>query len=104
MHYYTAQNKHSDFWKACTSMKIPTSLEKHLAEFKQTGFITLPKQSLFSYPSWFQVLVGQNYLPNYKKFNNPPVDLDTARDYFKMISHIIQHDVASLPDYNGLSI
>jgi tryptophan halogenase len=62
-HYCTTQRDDTEFWRNRRQMEIPVSLRGYLNEFKATGFITLPPESLFPYESWLQVLIGQSYFP-----------------------------------------
>ncbi|WP_017446765.1 tryptophan halogenase family protein [Gayadomonas joobiniege] len=61
-HYKINQYKNNDFWSSRQNMAIPDRLGQKLNSFKQSGQIDLPTGTLFSYYSWFQVLLGQGIL------------------------------------------
>ncbi|MGJ8682529.1 tryptophan halogenase family protein [Paraglaciecola sp.] len=99
MHYHTAQNRDSAFWRVCSEMAIPDSLHCKLDEFKNTGYITLPKTSLFPYQSWLQVLIGQDIFPTQLANKAPKMTQEKAIKFFQTVNQTIKQQVIQLPSY-----
>ncbi|MFC3120258.1 tryptophan halogenase family protein [Agaribacter flavus] len=99
MHYYINQRNDEPFWLDCQNMAIPNSLEKKLDEFKKTGKIKVHSSELFSFESWVQVLIGQNYLENYDQFYNVNIPCDAAKQFFQNVYIAIQNEVDKLPSH-----
>jgi tryptophan halogenase len=64
LHYCVTERRDSDFWKYCTSMEIPDSLQHKIQLFKETGRVFRKDGELFAENSWVQVMMGQGILPN----------------------------------------
>lgn len=62
-HYYINQRNDEAFWRDCAEMEIPDSLKHRLQLFKEIGTVTRVNNELFAPDSWFQVLIGQNFIP-----------------------------------------
>ncbi|WP_143873424.1 tryptophan halogenase family protein [Catenovulum sediminis] len=100
-HYIVTQRSDSEFWRTRQTVKIPPSLTKKLNEFSQLGEITLKPGTLFSYYSWFQILIGQGFLANQNKH---PIqidtqglpDLQTAHQFFTSVYQAIDIETESL--------
>jgi tryptophan halogenase len=99
MHYHTAQNRDSAFWRDCSDMAIPDSLHCKLEEFKNTGYITLPQTSLFPYQSWLQVLIGQDNFPTQLANKTPQIPHENAIKFFQSVNQTINQQVVQLPSY-----
>jgi tryptophan 7-halogenase len=63
LHYHLNQRDDSEFWRECREMKVPDTLTHKMQLFKEAALIRHDKRDLFSEPSWLQVMVGQNLVP-----------------------------------------
>lgn len=100
-HYCTTKRRDSSFWSDCAKMDIPTSLKAYLKEFKNTGYINLPSDSLFPYESWLQVLAGQHYYPTNVDL---PREMTTSewqdiKLFMDSLNDGINHEVGKLPNH-----
>lgn len=64
LHYHANQRDDSPFWIRCREMAIPDSLQDKIDLFKATGRIFREQEELFIEVGWFQVLTGQNIVPD----------------------------------------
>lgn len=62
--HYTANQRDEPFWRAARAMELPHSLRDKIALFEATGRVFREQEELFTEIGWFQVLVGQNILPD----------------------------------------
>lgn len=92
-HYAVTKRQDTPFWSHCHSMTLPDNVNNYLAEFRQTGFITLPKDNLFSYESWLQLLVGQGYLDNYEHLADSDLNNSQVAQFFTNVNHAINAEV-----------
>lgn len=76
-HYKVNQRNDSEFWRYCSNMPIPESLQQKLDIFQAYGRIDRQADELFREESWLQVLVGQNMLP---QSYDPFVDLKSQQE------------------------
>ncbi len=63
LHYFANQRTDSPFWMRCREMAIPDTLRAKLELFRATGRIFREHEELFVEIGWFQVLTGQNVVP-----------------------------------------
>jgi len=66
-HYVVNQRK-EPFWQERRNEALPPSLERKLDDFRRTGWIDLPEHSLFGHDSWYQVLIGQRFPLDKRRF------------------------------------
>jgi tryptophan halogenase len=64
LHYFANQRTDSPFWARCREMEIPETLKTKLDLFRSTGRIFREHEELFVEIGWFQVLTGQNIVPD----------------------------------------
>jgi tryptophan halogenase len=93
-HYHINQRNDTPFWRHCAQMKIPDTLRGYLDEFSRTGKITLPEESLFTYESYLQLLVGQQYLTSYQHLQDPNVPPQNLQTFFNNVNGAIKAEVA----------
>lgn len=62
--HYTANQRDEPFWRYLREMELPDSLRAKIELFKATGRVFREQEELFAEIGWFQVLVGQNILPD----------------------------------------
>ncbi len=63
LHYCTSERNDSDFWRHCSTMNIPDSLQIKLELFKSQGRLYKNEFDLFSENSWYAVLEGMGVRP-----------------------------------------
>jgi tryptophan halogenase len=63
LHYHVTERSDSPFWNACRTMEIPTSLQRRIELFRETGRVFRVPNELFAENSWVQVMLGQGIVP-----------------------------------------
>lgn len=63
LHYHQNQRTDSEFWTRCREMSIPDSLRHKIELFRSSGHVHREKSDLFTEIAWYQVMMGQNLLP-----------------------------------------
>jgi tryptophan halogenase len=63
LHYHVTRRRDSRFWRYCSSMEIPESLQHRIDLFRETGRVFKVPTELFGENSWIQVMLGQGLLP-----------------------------------------
>lgn len=64
LHYKATQRDDSEYWRYCSEMEIPTSLQEKLAMYLEYGHIKVRDEELFKQDNWLAVLIGQHQLPS----------------------------------------
>lgn len=101
LHYKLNQREDSEFWKACAAMPVPDSLAAKMALYASHGRIERFNNELFTPDSWFQVMEGQNLVP---ERHHPLVDLqseDSIADYLESVRQVIGKCVEVMPDHGA---
>lgn len=62
-HYHINQRTDAVFWQRCREMEIPDTLRDRIDLFCATGRVFREKAELFAETGWFQLLIGQNAMP-----------------------------------------
>jgi tryptophan halogenase len=99
LHYHATRRDDSAFWRHVRTMPVPDSLTRKLALFREKGRIFRYDDELFGIPSWIQVLLGQNVVPN---GHDPIVDaLDANRvaDALRQMRAATMQGAQALPDH-----
>ncbi|MDA8953175.1 tryptophan 7-halogenase [Pseudomonadales bacterium] len=63
LHYHVTNRRDTAFWRHCSSMPIPDSLQHRIELFKQAGRVFKVPTELFGENSWTQVMLGQGLMP-----------------------------------------
>jgi tryptophan 7-halogenase len=63
LHYHAGQRDDSEFWRYCTSMSVPDSLQHRLELFRSRGRIPEERGEQFRLHSWLAVMWGQGVRP-----------------------------------------
>ncbi|MBO9624013.1 MAG: tryptophan 7-halogenase [Sphingomonas sp.] len=63
LHYFANQRVGQPFWDRCRAMAIPDTLRERLELFRATGRVFREHEELFIEIGWYQVLTGQNIVP-----------------------------------------
>ena len=99
LHYKASERDDSDFWRYCSAMPIPSTLQYKIDHFKSCGRLVSTQTELFVNPSWLAVFVGQLVIPE----RYPPlVDQRTQIDATSRLTNlrkIIDQTVCSLPTH-----
>ena len=63
LHYHVTNRRDTPFWRDCSSMAIPASLQHRIDLFRETGRVFRAPNELFAENSWIQVMLGQGIMP-----------------------------------------
>jgi len=63
LHYCVTNRRDTPFWRDCSSMAIPASLQHRIDLFRETGRVFRAPNELFAENSWIQVMLGQGIMP-----------------------------------------
>ena len=63
LHYHVTNRRDTQFWRDCSSMSIPPSLQHRIDLFRETGRVFRAPNELFAENSWIQVMLGQGIMP-----------------------------------------
>ncbi|MBA4765395.1 MAG: tryptophan 7-halogenase [Erythrobacter sp.] len=88
--HYHANQRDEDFWVRCREMEVPESLREKIDLFRATGRIFREQEELFVEVGWFQVLNGQNVVP---ETYHPLADVLTREELEQFLSDI--HTIVS---------
>ena len=97
LHYFANQRTDSPFWARCREMEIPETLKSKVDLFRSTGRIFREHEELFVEIGWFQVLTGQNLVP---ETYHPLADAITDSEletFLADIKTIVTSTAAKLP-------
>jgi tryptophan halogenase len=97
--HYTANQRDEPFWRYLREMELPDSLRAKIELFKATGRVFREQEELFAEVGWFQVLVGQNILPD---TYHPLADVLTREElegFLGDVRTIVSAPVARLPTH-----
>ena len=98
--HYTANQRDEPFWRYLREMDLPDSLSAKIELFKATGRIFREQEELFAEVGWFQVLVGQNIIP---ETYHPLADVltqDELAGFLRDIRTIVSAPVPHLPSHS----
>ena len=99
LHYHVTNRRDSDFWRYCSSMEVPESLQHRIDLFQQTGRVFQVPTELFGENSWIQVMLGQGMFPDQY---HPIVNMMTDEELDKFLTGIrstAMNLVNQLPDH-----
>jgi tryptophan 7-halogenase len=101
LHYYQTKRRDSPFWRHCSTMPIPATLEHRIRLFRESARVFKVPNELFSENSWTQVMLGQGIEPLQY---HPVVDVMSAeelRRFLHGISSGVAATVAQLPGHRA---
>jgi tryptophan halogenase len=97
LHYKATERRDSEFWRYCSSMPIPDSLEHKIELFRETGRVFRKNEELFVENSWVQVMMGQGIVPQaYHPITEKLSDAELD-NFLGSIRQSVSRTVASLP-------
>lgn len=75
-HYCLTKRTDSEFWRHCSSMELPETLNRKIELFGATGKVALYSEESYLEPSWVAILLGNGLVPrSYHPFvDYPPAD------------------------------
>ncbi|MDG1134029.1 MAG: tryptophan 7-halogenase [Pseudomonadales bacterium] len=99
LHYHVTNRRDTKFWRHCSSMPIPDSLQHRIDLFKQAGRVFKVPTELFGENSWTQVMLGQGLMPEqYHPIVNM-MDDDELKVFLSGIHGSVGNLVRQLPDH-----
>lgn len=106
-HYHVNEYKNSAFWSARQQMSVPESVSNNLQQFKKDGRLTIRQGALFSYDSWFQVLIGQGLLAAQQNQVSIPnlaylPDITQVDSFFKSVYQTIHQQTDTLAAHQAV--
>ncbi len=63
LHYWANGRVGEEFWDACRTMALPSSLDEKIRQFRATGNFIRQNDELFTEVGWSQVFLGQGIKP-----------------------------------------
>ena len=100
LHYFANQRTDSPFWARCREMDIPETLKAKLDLFRATGRIFREHEELFVEIGWFQVLTGQNVVPeSYHPLADAITDAE-LESFLADLKTIVTATAAKLPAHD----
>lgn len=100
LHYHVTNRQDSAFWRHCSTMRIPDSLQHRIDLFRETGRVFKVPTELFGENSWVQVMIGQGLVP--RDFH-PIVNMMTKTElasFMQTIDQNVQGLVTQLPSHS----
>ena len=97
LHYKATERDDSPFWKHCSAMPIPATLQHKIDLFCNNGHVYRENNELFAEMSWLQVMHGQGLHP---RSYHPLVDarsLDEIGAYLADIENVVKKCVEVMP-------
>ncbi|QPC98037.1 tryptophan halogenase family protein [Qipengyuania soli] len=97
--HYHANQRDEAFWTRCREMDVPDTLRDKIDLFRATGRIFREQEELFVEVGWFQVLNGQNIVP---ETYHPLADALTKEElagFLRDIRTIVANNAARLPTH-----
>ena len=99
LHFKATERRDSDFWRYCSGMQIPDSLEQKIELFRETGRVFRKNEELFVENSWVQVMMGQGIMP---QSHHPIAEKLSDAELDKLLATIrdtVARTVKSLPSH-----
>jgi len=99
LHYKATQRTDSEFWRYCSNMPIPDSLNTRLELFKQTVQIQECSKELFVETNWVAVLLGQNIIHTSHHPRAHNLDPAQLQQIMLQMRTTMATAVSSMPDH-----
>jgi tryptophan halogenase len=69
MHYYLTKRDDTPFWRHCSRMEIPETLQRRIELFRENAYVWQGAGEVFAIDSWVAVMMGQGIEPrNYHHY------------------------------------
>jgi tryptophan halogenase len=101
LHYHQTNRRDTPFWRHCSCMPIPETLEHRIRLFRESGRVFKVPNELFSENSWTQVMLGQGIEPQQY---HPVVDVMSDEELSRFLEGIrsaVAATVAQLPTHQA---
>ena len=101
LHYHVTNRRDTPFWRDCSSMEIPSSLQHRIDLFRETGRVFRVPNELFAENSWIQVMLGQGIMP---KQHHQTADLMGDAELSGFLGNIrmmVDKNVSQLPPHQA---
>ena len=99
LHYHANQRDDSPFWTRCREMAIPETLKTKIDIFKATGKIYRDQEELFVEIGWFQVMTGQNIVPDTYHPMADAISHQELKYFMSDIETIVARTASGLPSH-----
>ncbi|QYF92766.1 tryptophan 7-halogenase [Massilia sp. PAMC28688] len=97
LHYKVTRRDDSEFWRYCSNMAIPDSLQRKIDLFSSSGRIYREQDELFTEMSWLQVMIGQGVMPRaYHPFAQLRPEAE-VHAYLNNVEQVIARCVHAMP-------
>jgi len=97
--HYWANQRDEPFWTYLREMELPEVLRRKIDLFKETGRIFREQEELFVEVGWFQVLIGQNILPDTYHPLADALTKDELAGFLRDIRTIVAANAQKLPSH-----
>ncbi|MFN3516317.1 MAG: tryptophan halogenase family protein [Novosphingobium sp.] len=99
LHYKVTERRDSPFWRQCTAMAIPDTLEQKIQLFRETGRVFRKNEELFAESSWIQVMMGQGIMPQSYHPVAAKLRQEELDHFLGSLRDMVAKTVASLPSH-----
>ncbi|HEX7645727.1 MAG TPA: tryptophan halogenase family protein [Burkholderiaceae bacterium] len=99
LHYKAVERTDSPFWRHCSAMEVPETLQRKIELFRSNGRVVRDGYELFAKASWVQVMLGQRIQP---RSYNPLVDLIGEAEiqaYLDGVEEVVSECVKVMPTH-----
>jgi tryptophan halogenase len=99
LHYHVTERRDTEFWRHCSSMSVPDSLQHRIDLFRESGRVFKVPNELFGENSWIQVMLGQGLMPQqYHPIVNMMKDGELEQ-FLRQIRGSIEKRVSQMPTH-----
>lgn len=100
LHYCTSERQDSDFWRWCSSMPLPDSLQERIELFRAQGIVREERDELFRSASWQSVFEGMGVRPAKYSPRVDSIDLSQINENLQLARSAILNMVKTLPTHD----
>jgi tryptophan 7-halogenase len=100
-HYHANQREGEPFWDELRAMEVPEPLQHKMDLFRSSARITASFDELFDARAWYQVMIGQNLIP---ESYHPIADLlpeSRLREFLDGLERSHVDEVSQWPDHGA---
>ena len=101
LHYHVTNRRDTPFWRDCSSMAIPASLQHRIDLFRETGRVFRAPNELFAENSWIQVMLGQGIMPQQHHQSADLMSDAELSGFLNNIRSTVQKTVQQLPTHQA---
>ena len=101
LHFCANERTDTEFWKYCSAMEVPETLQRVIDHFRSSGRFVSPPTNLFKKSSWFAVFMGQFIEPAaYHPLVDSRPGVDAAA-HFAAIANWVDRTVDAMPEHGN---